>query len=92
MHWIGRGPSCCWKAKGRDLSWFGWSVDTGGTPSGGVSSYWVLRRGLSGPLSAKLFKIVVDAVVREWIQQLQQDGGCDDAETAVTLATFFAIF
>jgi hypothetical protein len=32
------------------------------------------------------------SVVWEWMQQLQQDGGYDEAETAVTLATFFAFF
>jgi hypothetical protein len=35
------------------------------------------------PLSAKLFNILVDAVVWEWMQQLEEDGD---------IATFFAIF
>jgi hypothetical protein len=30
-----------------------------------------------GPLSAKLFNIVVDAVVWEWMVQLRQDGEYD---------------
>ncbi len=45
-----------------------------------------------GPLSAKLFNIVVDAVVREWMVQLQQDGDYDDGMVQEFMATFFAIF
>ncbi len=45
-----------------------------------------------GPLSAKLFNIVVDAVVWEWMVQLWQDGDYDDRMVAKFMATFFAIF
>jgi hypothetical protein len=45
-----------------------------------------------GPLSAKLFNIVVDAVVREWMVQLRQDGDYDDGMVEEFMATFFAIF
>ena len=45
-----------------------------------------------GPLSARLFNIMVDAVVREWIQQLWVDGDYGEKEFAVYMLTFFAIF
>jgi hypothetical protein len=45
-----------------------------------------------GPLSARLFNIMVDAVIREWIQQLQVDGDYKKREFAEYMATFFAIF
>jgi hypothetical protein len=41
-----------------------------------------------GPLSAKL----VDAVVREWMVQLRQDGDYNEGMVEEFLATFFAIF
>jgi hypothetical protein len=45
-----------------------------------------------GPLSAKLFNILVDAVVWEWMRQLEQDGDYDKEQAAELMATFFAIF
>ena len=45
-----------------------------------------------GPLSAKLFNIVVDALVWEWIVQLRQDGEYGNKMVAEFMATFFAIF
>jgi hypothetical protein len=45
-----------------------------------------------GPLSAKLFNILVDTVVREWIQQLRQNRDYKEEELAEFMATFFAIF
>ena len=45
-----------------------------------------------GPLSAKLFNIVVDAVIWEWMRQLQQEGDYDGEQVAEFIATFFAIF
>jgi hypothetical protein len=45
-----------------------------------------------GPLSARLFNIMVDAVVREWIQQLRVDGDYKEKEFVAYMATFFAIF
>ncbi len=44
------------------------------------------------PLLARLFNIMVDAVVREWIQQLRVDGDYKEKEFAAYMATFFAIF
>jgi hypothetical protein len=38
-----------------------------------------------GPLSAKLFNILIDTVVREWLHQLH-DGGIVDSEELTTLA------
>jgi hypothetical protein len=43
-------------------------------------------------LTAKLFNIMVDAVVREWIQQLRVDGDYDEKEFEEYMVTFFAIF
>jgi hypothetical protein len=45
-----------------------------------------------GPLSVRLFNIMVNAVVREWIQQLRVDGDYKEREFAEYMATFFAIF
>jgi hypothetical protein len=45
-----------------------------------------------GPLSAKLFNILVDAVVWEWMRQLEQDGDYNKEQAAELMATFFAIF
>ena len=45
-----------------------------------------------GPLSARLFNIMVNAVVWEWIQQLRVDREYDEKEFAEFIATFFAIF
>jgi hypothetical protein len=35
-----------------------------------------------GPLSAKLFNILVDAVMREWIWQLEEDGDYEEDKFA----------
>ncbi len=45
-----------------------------------------------GPLSAKLFNILVNAVAGEWFWQLWDDGDYKDGEIEELLATFFAIF
>ncbi len=45
-----------------------------------------------GPLSAKLFNILVDAVVREWLCQLCDSGIVDPEELDLLMAAFFAIF
>ncbi len=45
-----------------------------------------------GPLSAKLFNILVDAVVREWLCQLCDSGIMDPEELDLLMAAFFAIF
>ncbi len=45
-----------------------------------------------GPLSAKLFNILVDAVKREWLRQLPDGGIVDPEELDLLMAAFFAIF
>jgi hypothetical protein len=45
-----------------------------------------------GPLSAKLFNILVDAVVREWLHQLRDGSIVDPEELDLLMAAFFAIF
>jgi hypothetical protein len=45
-----------------------------------------------GPLSAKLFNISVDAVVREWLRQLRDGGIVDPEELNLLIVAFFAIF
>ncbi len=45
-----------------------------------------------GPLSAKLFNLWVDAVVREWLRQLRDGGIVDPEELDLLMAAFFAIF
>jgi hypothetical protein len=45
-----------------------------------------------GPLFAKLFNILVNAVVWEWMQQMQEDKDYKEEELAEFMVTFFAIF
>ena len=48
-----------------------------------------------GPLSAKLFNILVDAVVQEWmrlIREMLDNGGMGEEEREALLETLFAIF
>jgi hypothetical protein len=45
-----------------------------------------------GPLSAKLFNILVDAVAREWFRQLGEDSDYEESELDDLMSTFFAIF
>ncbi len=45
-----------------------------------------------GLLSAKLFNILVDAVVRKWVWRLEEDGDYKEGKLAAVTATFFAIF
>jgi hypothetical protein len=45
-----------------------------------------------GPLSAKLFNILVDVVVREWLCQLRDGDIVDPEELDLLMAAFFAIF
>ncbi len=45
-----------------------------------------------GPLSAKLFNILVDAVAREWLRVLQEGGNYEVWELDNLMSTFFAIF
>jgi hypothetical protein len=46
----------------------------------------------SGPLSAKLFNILVNAVVCEWVQLLEEDRDYKEGTLAALTSTFFAIF
>lgn len=41
---------------------------------------------------AKLFNILIDVVVREWIQELRVGGGFEEHELLEFMATFFTIF
>ena len=48
-----------------------------------------------GPLSAKLFNILVDAIAREWFVRLQQEGSADHYSAGYLMElmrSFFAIF
>ncbi len=45
-----------------------------------------------GPLLAKLFNILVDAVVREWVRQLREESELEEAVITKLMAAFFAIF
>ncbi len=62
--------------------------------SGNYGQSFKAGRGVTqgGPLLAKLFNILVDAVVREMFWQLREEGDYKEAELAELLATFFAIF
>jgi hypothetical protein len=40
----------------------------------------------------ELFNILIDAVVQEWMRQLEQDGDYDKEQATELMATFFAIF
>ena len=44
-----------------------------------------------GPLSARLFNILVDAVIRKWFRLLKSQVDSDEAELDDSIATFFAI-
>jgi hypothetical protein len=45
-----------------------------------------------GPLSAKLFNILVDAVVRKWVWLLEEDRDYREGKLASLTSTFFAFF
>ena len=45
-----------------------------------------------GPLSAKLFIIMVDAVVREWMQLLREEMDLEGEELDKIMETLFVIF
>jgi hypothetical protein len=47
---------------------------------------------LGGPLSAKLFNVLVDAIAWEWLQELQEGSTLKPDKTDHLMATFFAIF
>ncbi len=62
--------------------------------AGNYGTVFKAGRGVTqgSPLSAKLFNILVDAVVWEWMQQLEEDGDYKEEEVAEYMATLFAIF
>jgi hypothetical protein len=62
--------------------------------AGNYGTAFKAGRGMTqgGPLSTKLFNIMVKAIVWEWIQQLWMYGEYDEKEFAEQMATFFAIF
>jgi hypothetical protein len=62
--------------------------------SGNYGQPFKAGRGVTqgGPLSAKLFNILVNAVVREMFHQLREEGHYKEAELVEFLATFVAIF
>jgi hypothetical protein len=45
-----------------------------------------------GPLSAKLFNVLVDAVAREWLRELREGSALKPDKIDHLMATFFAIF
>ncbi len=45
-----------------------------------------------GPLSAKLFNVLVDAVARECFRRLREESVLEEEETNYLLETFFAVF
>jgi hypothetical protein len=45
-----------------------------------------------GPLSARLFNLLTDAVVREWIRILREGGAFEEHELLEFMHSFFAIF
>jgi len=45
-----------------------------------------------GPLSAKLFNIIVNAVVREWMRIMRETLDDSDGQLAARVEAFFAIF
>jgi hypothetical protein len=61
---------------------------------GNYGSPFCAERGVmqGGPLSAKLFNILVDAVTREWVQQLWEESELEEAAITELMAAFFAIF
>jgi RNase P subunit RPR2 len=45
-----------------------------------------------GPLSAKLFNVLVDVVVREWLQLLREEMEMEEEEMEGMMETLYAIF
>jgi hypothetical protein len=62
--------------------------------AGNYGTAFTAGRGVTqgGPLFAKLFKILVNSVVWQWLRLLQEDGDYEEEELAEYMATFFAIF
>ena len=62
--------------------------------SGNYGAPFKAGRGVTqgGPLSAKLFNILVNAVAREWFRELREGGDYEEWELDELVSTFFAIF
>jgi hypothetical protein len=62
--------------------------------AGNYGTAFTAGRGITqgGPMSAKLFNILVNAVVREWVRLLEEDGDYKEGKLAALTSTFFAIF
>jgi hypothetical protein len=62
--------------------------------AGDYGTAFMASRGVTqgGPLFAKLFNILVDAVVHEWVWLLEEDGDYKEGNLAALTSTFFAIF
>jgi hypothetical protein len=73
---------------------FWWDATIVYRASGNYGGPFCAGRGVTQgvPLSAKLFNIFVDAVVREWLCQLRDGGIVDPEELDLLMAAFFAIF
>jgi hypothetical protein len=73
---------------------FWWDATMVCRPSRNYGGLFRAGRGMTqrGPLSAKLFNILVDAVVREWLHQLRDGGIMDPEELDLLMVAFFAIF
>jgi hypothetical protein len=62
--------------------------------SGNYGTPFKMDRGVtqSGPLLAKLFNVMVDAVVREWLPILRDKSGLEGEELGKTIDALFIIF
>ena len=62
--------------------------------SGNYGAPFKADRGVTqgGPLSVKLFNVIVDAVVREWLQLLREEMVMEEEELDEMMATLFVIF
>jgi len=62
--------------------------------SGNYGTPFKAGRGVTqgGPLSAKFFNILVDAVACEWFRELREGGDYEEWELDDLMSTFFAIF
>jgi hypothetical protein len=62
--------------------------------SGNYGSPFCAGRGVmqGGPLSAKLFNTLVDAVAREWVRQLREESELEEAAITELMATFLRSF
>jgi hypothetical protein len=62
--------------------------------AGNYGTAFKAGRGITqgGPSYAKLCNILVDAVMHEWVRQLEEDGDYKDGKLVVLTSTFFVIF